>query len=168
MTSAGRPSPSFVSSGVQSDRFAIVVSRYNSEITDDLLDGAVAQLLDNGVSEELMAVYTVPGAWELPQAAQMIASTGSAEAIIALGCVIRGETSHFDYICLEASLGLGSVARKSGLPIAFGVLTTDSLEQARARSGRGNGNKGREAAQAVLEMLVLRRKLEKNVGLLNG
>lgn len=141
-------------------RFALVVSRFNRSITDRLLAGARQCLVEHGVVDSDMDVFRVPGAWELPQAARQIASRGGHDALIALGCVIRGETPHFEYVCGEASRGLGEVARSADIPVLFGVLTTDSEEQALARAAKGKDNKGWEAALAALEMLELYRALE--------
>lgn len=136
-------------------RFGLLVARFNEDVTDELLRGALDCLRAHGASEERVDVYRVPGAWELPQAAARLVDAGRHHALVALGCVVRGETPHFDYICAEASRGLGAVAREARIPLTFGVLTTDSLEQARARADRGEGNKGWEAALAALEMAHL-------------
>ncbi|MGH7480629.1 MAG: 6,7-dimethyl-8-ribityllumazine synthase [Longimicrobiales bacterium] len=133
-------------------RFALVVSRFNGEITEELLDGARAVLLEHGVAAEDIAVLRVPGAWELPLGAQTLAATSDVDAVIALGCVIRGETPHFDYVAAEAASGLQLAALETGVPVSFGVLTTDTREQAEARAGGARGNKGAEAARSALEM----------------
>lgn len=135
-------------------RFAIVISRFNELITDRLLTGARACLLDHGVTEENIDVISVPGAWELPIAAQAAAKHGYA-AIIALGCVIRGDTPHFDYVAGAATSGLERVSLDTGLPVAFGLLTTEDTQQAMARAGGRDGNKGYDAALAALEMADL-------------
>lgn len=135
-------------------RFAIVVSRFNAAVTDRLLAGARSCLLQHGVSEAAIDVVSVPGAWELPLAAQAAATRGYA-AIIALGCVIRGETPHFDYVAGAAAQGLERVSLEAGLPVAFGVLTTDNAQQALARAGGRAGNKGWDAAMVALEMADL-------------
>ena len=140
-------------------RFGIVVSRFNDFITSNLLTGAMDVFSQYGVKEDDLKVLKVPGAFELPQAARKLCSTGNFEAIICLGAVIRGETSHFDYICAEASRGVGQVGLEFNIPILFGVLTTENLEQAVARSGSGSSNKGRETALAAVEMASLYRKL---------
>ncbi len=134
-------------------RIAVIAARFNAEITDSLLAGAVQALRDHGAAEADVTTVRVPGAWELPQTAARAVSTGRFDAVVALGCVIRGETPHFDFVCQEASLGLGAVARASDIPVLFGVLTTDEFEQARARAGKGRDNKGYEAAMAALEMV---------------
>lgn len=136
-------------------RFALLVSRFNEEITEEMLEGARACLLQHEVAETDVAVFRVPGAWELPQAAGALVDAGAHDAVIALGCVIRGETPHFDYVAGEATRGLGEVARSGAVPVAFGVLTTETVEQARERADRQRGDKGREAALAALEMLSL-------------
>src|SRR5690606_5199132 len=131
----------------------IVVSRFNELITERLLSGARTCLLDHGVAENDIDVAWVPGAWELSVAAHhMIERRGSA-AVIALGCVIRGDTPHFDYVAGAAATGLSSLSGRTGVPVAFGVLTTDTMEQALSRAGGKAGNKGWESALAVLEML---------------
>ena len=140
-------------------RFAIVVARWNSEITEGLLKGAIRALGRHGVPENEITVVRVPGAFELPLAAQKVAESGNYSAVICLGCVIRGGTPHFEYVCSECTRGIGEVALQSGLPIAFGVLTTDDLQQALDRSGDNEENKGEEAALTVLEMVNLFHQL---------
>ncbi len=134
-------------------RVAVIAARFNSGITDSLLAGALAALREHGASDDAVTAIRVPGAWELPQAAARAVRSGRYDAVVALGCVIRGETPHFDYVCQEASLGLGAVARSADIPVLFGVLTTDDEAQARARSGAGKDNKGYEAAIAALDMV---------------
>lgn len=136
-------------------RFTILQSRWNSFITDSLLKGALETLARHGVASDKITVVKVPGAFELPLAAKKVADSGKADAIIALGAVIRGGTPHFDYVCSECTKGLGQVSMSSGLPVAFGVLTTDSIEQAIERAGTKAGNKGEEAAVTALEMVSL-------------
>ena len=136
-------------------RFAILVSRFNELITDKLLTGARACLLQHGVAETALDVIWVPGAWELPGAALHAAHSGRYAGLVAVGCVIRGETPHFDYVAGEAARGLAGVTLETGVPIGFGVLTTDTVEQALARSGGNKGNKGWEAALSALEMADL-------------
>ncbi len=131
---------------------AIVASRFNGEIVDGLLAGALAALERQGTDRSSIEVIRVPGAWEIPQALGALARGGGWDALIALGAVIRGETSHFEYVAGECSRGASEVALRHGVPVAFGVLTCDSVEQARARSGDGDGNKGAEAALAALEL----------------
>ena len=140
-------------------RFGVVVSRFNDFITSNLLIGAMDVFSQYGVKENDLKVLKVPGAFELPQAARKLCSTGNFDAIVCLGAVIRGETSHFDYICAEASRGVGQVGLEFNIPVLFGVLTTENLEQAVARSGSGSSNKGRETALAAVEMASLYRKL---------
>ena len=140
-------------------RVALLAARFNPEITDALADGARRALLAHGASAGDIETIRVPGAWELPQAAAKAAAAGRFDAIVALGCVIRGETPHFDYVCTEATLGLGAVARAASIPVAFGVLTTDDEAQARARAGEGPDNKGYEAAMAALELVSVYRLL---------
>jgi 6,7-dimethyl-8-ribityllumazine synthase len=142
-------------------RVAVVASRFNAEICDPLLEAAVQALKDCGVSEENISIYRVPGAFEMPLALQGIANLEHYDAAVALGCVIRGETPHFDYVCGETARGVMDVSLKTGLPIGFGLLTTENQEQARARAGGPLGNKGAEAALAALEMAGLLKSIEK-------
>lgn len=141
-------------------RFAIVVSRYNELVTERLLEGALACLREHGVADDDVDVVRVPGAWELPQAARCIADAGRHAAIVAIGCVIRGETAHFEYVAGSATRGLTDVALDGRIPVGLGVLTTDTLEQALARAGGAGGNKGWEAALSALEMVDLFTRLE--------
>jgi 6,7-dimethyl-8-ribityllumazine synthase len=131
-------------------RFAIVVARFNQMITEKLLEGAKKAL--EGAQAEGFDVFHVPGAFELPLAAKMLAHTHSYHAVIALGAVIRGNTPHFDYVAGECARGLQQVSLDTGLPVAFGVLTTDNHEQAEARAGGHHGNKGHDAAMTAIEM----------------
>ncbi|MEQ1886313.1 MAG: 6,7-dimethyl-8-ribityllumazine synthase [Bryobacteraceae bacterium] len=131
-------------------KFAVVVARFNSDITGKLLEGAVEALKKANADDH--KVFSVPGAFELPLAAKKLARRGGYDAIIALGAVIRGETPHFDYVAGEAARGLQNVALDTGIPIIFGVLTTDNLEQAEARAGGALGNKGYDAAMTAIEM----------------
>ena len=140
-------------------RFGLVVSRFNDFITSNLLTGALDVFSQCGVDETDLKVLKVPGAFELPQAARKLCSTGNFDAVVCLGAVIRGETSHFDYICAEVSRGVGQVGLEFNIPVLFGVLTTENLEQAVARSGSGSSNKGRETALAAIEMATLYKKL---------
>lgn len=135
-------------------RVAITIARFNNFINDSLLDGAIDALKRVGqVSEENITVVRVPGAYELPLAAQALAKTGKYDAIIALGTVIRGGTAHFEYVAGGASNGLAQVAQACDIPVSFGVLTTESIEQAIERAGTKAGNKGAEAALTALEMI---------------
>ena len=135
-------------------RIAIVISRFNEVATVRLAAGARACLLERGVDAAGIDEFWVPGAWELPLAADRLAARAVYDAIIALGCVIRGETPHFEFVSGAAARGLGEVSLRHGLPVAFGVLTTDDAEQAMARAGGRHGNKGWEAADAALEMIA--------------
>ena len=146
-------------SGAAGFRFGLVVSRFNETITARLRDGARAALAEAGASGDEVKEYWVPGAFELPQAARELADTGRFDAIIALGCLIRGETPHFDYICRAVANGLMTASSDTGVPMAFGVLTTDNEAQAAARAGGGRDNKGFEAASAGIEMAELFRRL---------
>ena len=140
-------------------RFGIVVSRFNDFITSNLLVGTLEGFKESGVDKADLKILKVPGAFEIPQAAKKLCATGSIDAVVCLGAVIRGETSHFDYICAEASRGIGQVGLEFNIPVLFGVLTTENLEQAIARSGSGSSNKGRETALAAVEMATLYKKL---------
>ena len=139
-------------------RVGLVVSAYHDFVTDRLKDGALEALRDAGVADEAIIVATVPGAFEIPQAARRLAAFG-VDAVIGLGCLIRGETPHFEYIAEAVAHGLTRAALDSGVPITFGVLTTNSAEEAVARAAPGPGNKGREAAEAALAMSRLFRRL---------
>ena len=146
----------------QEAKYGIVVARFNSFIVESLLAGAIDALKRHGaVKEEDIDVVRVPGAYELPLAAQAMAANGDYDAIIALGAVIRGSTPHFDYVAGEASKGLANVGLSHELPIIFGVLTTDTIEQAVNRAGLKSGNKGFECAMDALEMASLFKKLGK-------
>ena len=140
-------------------RFALVVSRFNATITDSLRDAARAALAEAGAGAADVEELSVPGAFELPQAARCAAESGRFDAIVCLGCVIRGATPHFEYISSAVAHGIMDAAGDTGVPIAFGVLTTDSQAQAEERAGAGRDNKGREAAAAAIEMAVLFRRL---------
>lgn len=140
-------------------RFAIVVSRFNEFITDRLLDGAMNALRRNGGDIDQVDTYRVPGAWEMPVVAAELARQKRHDAVICLGAVIRGDTPHFDYVAGNAASGLANVALETGVPIAFGVLTTNTLEQAIDRAGAKSGNKGFDAAMTAIEMANLMRAL---------
>jgi 6,7-dimethyl-8-ribityllumazine synthase len=139
-------------------RFAIIVARFNEEITSGLLAGARAALAEASVRDEDVLVVQVPGAFEIPVAALRLAETGDFDAVICLGCLIKGDTMHFEYIASATSHGIMDVSMTTGVPVAFGVLTTMTDEQAEVRSAPGPDNKGREAALAAIEMAVLFRK----------
>src|SRR5215510_5777747 len=143
-------------------RFAIIVSRFNADVTDGLLTGARAALAEAGVRDEDITLVRVPGAFELPVAAGRLAGTGRFDAIICLGCVIKGDTMHFEYISAAASHGIMDVSIAAGVPVAFGMLTALDDDQARARSADGPDNKGREAARAAIEMATLWRHIRES------
>jgi len=145
---------------IRGARFGIAVSRFNSFIVESLLSGAVDALKRHGADEKDIEVVRVPGAYELPLVVQRMAATKQYDAIIALGCVIRGGTPHFEYVAGEATKGLASVMMNHDVPVAFGVLTTDSIEQAIERAGTKAGNKGVEAAMSAVEMVNLLKRLE--------
>jgi len=136
-------------------RVAIVVSRFNDFVTERLLDGARQALGEQGVDAADIEVLRVPGAFEIPIAAQRVAETGRVSAVVCLGCLIKGATPHFDYIAAACTHGITAAAAATGVPMAFGVLTTNSVEEAVERAGEGDANKGREAAHAALEMARL-------------
>lgn len=136
-------------------RFAITVSRFNSFITDPLLAGAVDALVRHGVADGDIDVYRCPGTWELTGLTRRVTHSGAYAGVIALGCVIRGGTPHFEYVSAEVSKGLGALASSADVPVTFGVLTTDTVEQAVDRAGVKAGNKGAEAAVACIEMVNL-------------
>jgi len=140
-------------------RVAIAVARFNSFITDRLLGGALDGLRRQGVAESDVTVVRVPGSWELPVTVKALAESGKYDAIICLGAVIRGETPHFDYVAGEAAKGIGQAMMSTGVPVAFGVLTTNTLEQAIDRAGAKSGNKGFDAAATVIEMASVLRQI---------
>lgn len=140
-------------------RFCIVVSRFNSLFSERLLDGAMDMLLRHEVSHQAIDVVRVPGAWELPLVAKEAALSGKYDGIIALGAVIRGDTPHFEYVSAEMSKGLASVALTQRVPVAFGVLTCDTMDQAVARSGSKGGNKGAEAAMSAIETINVMKQI---------
>jgi 6,7-dimethyl-8-ribityllumazine synthase len=141
-------------------RIALVVSSYHDFVTMRLEAGARALLLERGLSDSAIETFAVPGAYELAQTAHRLAVSGQWHAVVCLGCLIRGETPHFDYIAHAASQGIMRAAQDSGVPVAFGVLTTNTAEEALARAGDGPANKGREAAQAAFEMAGLYARLD--------
>ena len=145
----------------QEMRVGIVCARFNEFIVSKLLSGCQDTLLRHGVRDEDMDVAWVPGAFEIPLIASKMAKSGRYDAVIALGAVIRGSTSHYDYVCSEVSKGVATVALQSDIPVLFGVLTTDTIEQAVERAGTKAGNKGSECAQGAIEMVNLIRELER-------
>jgi len=140
-------------------KFAIVVARWNAVITDRLLEGALDALLRSGGARRNIQIVRVPGAWEIPAAARTLADAGQVDAIVTLGCLLRGETAHYEAIYNEVARGIGQSQQETGIPHSFGVLTCETLEQALNRAGIKAGNKGFEAAAAAIEMVSLRRKL---------
>ena len=145
-------------------RVAIVVARFNGFITERLLEGAVDALKRHGADPEGLTVVRVPGAFEIPLACQLLAAGGDYDAVVALGCVIRGATPHFDYVSAEVAKGLARAAIDSAVPVTFGVLTTDTIEQAVERAGTKAGNKGVDAALAAVEMVSVIRALTEEGG----
>lgn len=141
-------------------RVAIVATRWNDFIVDRLVAGAKDALLRSGVAEERIDIAVAPGAYEIPFTARKLAASGRYDAIVALGCVIRGATAHFEYVAGEAARGIAGAAAETGVPVAFGVLTVDTIEQAIERAGAKAGNKGAEAALAAVEMVNLCRAIE--------
>lgn len=141
-------------------RFALVASRFNHFIVDRLVEGALDAIVRHGGAPENVVVIRVPGAWEIPMAVGRIARKRGVDAIVALGAVIRGSTPHFDYVAAEVSKGVASVSLDTGVPVAFGILTTESIEQAIERAGTKSGNKGWEAAVSAIEMVALGTALD--------
>lgn len=140
-------------------KVGIVASRFNDFITSKLIDGAVDTLVRHGVQEDNIEIVWVPGAFEIPAVAKKLAKKKKHDALICLGCVIRGATPHFDYIAAEASKGVASVGLESDIPVVFGVLTTDNIEQAIERAGTKAGNKGSDAAAAAIELISLYQQI---------
>ncbi|MBQ7287004.1 MAG: 6,7-dimethyl-8-ribityllumazine synthase [Candidatus Gastranaerophilales bacterium] len=143
----------------ENDRFCIVISRFNDFIGAKLLEGAIDTFKRLNVKEENIDVIWVPGAFEIPLSAKFAAETKKYAAIVTLGAIIRGSTSHYDYVCAELSKGIASVSMSSGVPVLFGVLTTDTIEQAVERAGTKAGNKGAQCAQSAIEMANLIKKI---------
>jgi 6,7-dimethyl-8-ribityllumazine synthase len=141
-------------------KVGIVVSRFNDVITEKLLQGAVGALIAHDVADADISVARVPGAFELPLVATQMALSGKFDAVITLGCVIRGATTHYDYVCNEAAKGIAAAGLKSGIPVIFGVVTTETIEQAIERSGCKAGNKGIDAAMAAIETVTLLKRLQ--------
>jgi len=141
-------------------RYALIVGRFNSFVVDSLVSAATDTLQRHGIRPEDITIYKVPGAYEIPLAAKRAATSGQFDAVITLGAVIRGGTPHFDYVAGEAASGVSSVSLEANLPVVFGVLTLDTIEQAIERSGTKAGNKGADAAMTALEMVSLLRKME--------
>lgn len=140
-------------------RFAIVAARFNDEVVEPLIAGALQALRQHGADASRLELVRVPGAYDLPLVVRRIAESGRADAVIALGAVIRGETAHFEYVSSACAHGLARVADDTGVPVAFGVLTTDSEEQALARAGGSEGNRGADAAEAAIRLATLLRRL---------
>ena len=149
------------------ERFCIIVSRFNEFITSKLLSGAVDELIRHGANDSDIDVIWVPGAFEIPLFAKKAAKAGKYNAIIALGAVIKGSTSHYDYVCAEVSKGVASVSINTGIPVIFGVLTCDNIEQAIERAGTKSGNKGVDAARTAIETADLARKVLYLLDILN-
>jgi 6,7-dimethyl-8-ribityllumazine synthase len=142
-------------------RFGIVLSRFNDFIGERLLAGALDALTRTGVASDAIDLVKVPGAFEIPVAARELARSGRYDAVVCLGCVIRGATAHFDYVAAEMAAGIAAVSRETGVPLAFGVLTTETIEQAIERAGTKAGNKGFEAAMTAVEMANLMKQLRR-------
>jgi len=145
-------------------RFAVAAGRFNELVVGKLVEGAVTCLKAHGVAEDDLEIAWVPGAFELPLAARMLAATGTYDAVVCLGAVIRGETAHFDHVAGQAAAGIRKAAEATGVPVIFGVLTTDTLQQAMDRAGGKYGNKGWEAAMAAMEMASLLEQVPKDAG----
>jgi 6,7-dimethyl-8-ribityllumazine synthase len=144
---------------IRDERIAIIAARFNESIVDNLINGALDALKRHGAGDNQLRLVRVPGAYELPLAAQRLAKSRQADGIVALGAVIRGATPHFDYVCSECASGLSRVSLEYDVPIGFGVLTCDTIEQALERAGTKAGNKGADAAMAVVEMIGLLQQL---------
>lgn len=144
---------------VTNEKFCIIVSRFNEFICSKLLSGALDELKRHGVNEENIDVVWCPGAFEIPLVAKKCAKSGKYNSIITLGAVIKGSTSHYDYVCAEVSKGVASVSLETGIPVIFGVLTTENLEQAIERAGTKSGNKGADAAKSAIEMASLLKNI---------
>ena len=142
-------------------RFALVVARFNEFITSRLVSGALDELTRHGANPDNLTQVWVPGSWEIPLAAQRMAASGHYAAVICLGCVIRGQTPHFDFVAGEVAKGIAQVSLSTGVPVTFGVITADSLEQAIDRAGAKTGNKGADAARAAIEMANLLAVIQK-------
>jgi 6,7-dimethyl-8-ribityllumazine synthase len=155
-THAPKPLPNELPADV---KLAIAAARFNAHIVDELLEGCLRRLLELKVAESRVRVHHVPGAFELPLAAKMLAQTRQFDAIICLGCVIRGETPHFDYVAGECARGIQRVSLDETIPVTFGVLTTNTEQQAKDRTGGKHGHAGERAADAAAEMILLRREL---------
>jgi 6,7-dimethyl-8-ribityllumazine synthase len=141
-------------------RVAIVVARFNQFITDALLQGALGAFRSHGVPDENILVTWTPGAFELPLVARTLAESSQYDAVVTLGCVIRGATSHYDYVCAETAKGVSQAAMQTGIPVIFGVLTTETIEQAIERAGTKVGNKGADSALAAMEMVSLLKQIK--------
>ncbi|MCC6728904.1 MAG: 6,7-dimethyl-8-ribityllumazine synthase [Chthonomonadales bacterium] len=140
-------------------RFGLVVSRWNSFITERMLAGALDALVRHGAADEAIAVARVPGTWEIPLAAQQMAASGRFDAVACVGCLIRGATPHFEYLAAEVTRGIAQIGLQTGVPVTYGIITVESIEQAIERAGSKAGNKGAEAATAAIEMANLTRQL---------
>lgn len=149
-------------------RIGIAASRFNQFIVEQLMEGALDALGRNGIGEADIVIIWVPGAFELPLAAEKMAASGRIDAVIALGAVIRGDTPHFDYVAGECARGIREAAQRTGVPVAFGVLTTDNVEQALERAGSGEGNKGFDAAMAAIETARALRQARKHIDALDA
>jgi 6,7-dimethyl-8-ribityllumazine synthase len=145
---------------VEGLKFGIVVSRWNSFLTERMLEGALDALVRHGANEADIQVARVPGTWEIPIAAQRMAKSQRYDAVICIGCLIRGATPHFDYLASEVTKGIGQIAMQTGLPVTYGVITVENIEQGIERAGTKAGNKGAEAALAAVEMANLLRQME--------
>jgi 6,7-dimethyl-8-ribityllumazine synthase len=145
-------------------RFAVAAGRFNELVVGKLVEGAVTCLKAHGVAEDDLEIAWVPGAFELPLAARMLAATGTYDAVVCLGAVIRGETAHFDHVAGQAAAGIREAAEATSVPVIFGVLTTDTLQQAMDRAGGKYGNKGWDAAMAAMEMASLLEQVPKDAG----
>jgi len=158
-----RKMPRIIEAGLQAQgkKFGIIVSRFNDFITAKLVDGAIDALLRSGAEDKDITILKVPGAFEIPLAAKKMLNHGTYDAIICIGAVIRGATTHYDYVCAEVSKGIASVSLEADIPVMFGILTTETIEQAIERAGTKAGNKGFDVALGAVEMANLSNSLEK-------
>ena len=158
-------SPAFLPTDIPPDaRVAVVAARFNASIVDELLAGCLRRLKQLGIAGDRVEVHRVPGAFELPVAAKVLAQTKRFSAVVCLGCVVRGDTPHFDYVAGEAARGIQQVALSESLPVIFGVLTTNTEQQARDRTGGPHGHAGERAAEAALEMIAMVSRVERHEG----
>jgi 6,7-dimethyl-8-ribityllumazine synthase len=159
-----RPKATLAKDAAMGNRFAIVVSRYHEEVTQELLAGALDTLKNHGAKAEGISIYWVPGAFEIPMAARAVCAHEGVDAVICLGVILKGETSHHEHIAREVARGIAQIHASTGIPAIFGVLTPDTLEQAKARAGGNHGHKGIEAAEAAIAMVKVLDEIKRGLG----